>query len=319
MNKQVYFAILICAGLGLFYFITQKDRVKVGIRELVLPKFDQEKIDKIEISGTNKVKLFKEDDHWQLVDNDNVHYLANAEYVSDLLSAAANLNSYYFATEIKAKSEEFAVSDEKGIKVKLFIGNKVIWELLIGNEIDNEQRYVRVPLNPSIFVASGRFWDLTRQSLSEWRDRQIIPLRSDEITKFTFTKQQKSLTVSWVQEHWILTDESGKLFETAALDKERISELVEVLANMRVLDFIMDTAEIAVAKSDLVKPVFSYTIFDSKGTFYILEVAKSQDQQKIWAQLQGGQDIYEISNYAYTKLNISLAELLLKQPIKNKA
>ncbi|MDA0712916.1 MAG: DUF4340 domain-containing protein [bacterium] len=320
MNKQLYFAVLICVGLGLFYFVTQKDKVKVGIRELVLPNFKQQEIDKIEINGLGKIELFKADDRWQLVDNSKseTNYFANADYVSDLLNAAENLNSYYFATEIKEKSEEFAVSNDKAVKVRLYSGSKVVWELLIGKEIDDEQRYVRAPYNPSIFVAKGRFWDLTRQSVSEWRDRQIIPLRPDEISKFTFAKQNKVFTVSWKNERWTLSDDSGKLFASDKLNNERIAELVEALANVRVLDFITDNERISAAKSALLKPSFIYTIYDSKGTFYVLDVAFNLLEQKVLAQLQGGHEVYEISNYAFTKLNISLDELLLNQKAQTK-
>lgn len=125
MTKPVL-SLVVCVCLALAYFVVRKDQTRVGVRELVLPQFQQTDIDTIEING----KEFP----WN----------------ERAIDAAAHIQIIRFMTEQPQPAM---------IKVRLLHHRKVIWQLEIGDEV-SEGRLVRAPGSKSIFVAKGKFSDL---------------------------------------------------------------------------------------------------------------------------------------------------------------
>ncbi len=289
MTRSMWIAIFICAALGLTYFAMRKDHVRVGVRALILPQININSIDKIEIDGTEKVRLLKEINGWQVylggVNNKKV--LASAEYVSALFQAAPQIQSDYFATERFDKQAEFQVSDETATKIILYSGDKPVWSLLIGEEAQGGGRYVRVPASLPIFVARGNFGDLTRSIIDEWRNRIILPVIKEKFAKLIIKKAglEKSITTEAVPLH----------------------PLTEMLANLRAMHFVESAAEKSLAQQDLQKPSFEIIIYDKNNSFYELVVASHPRHQKHWVCLRGGNQIYQISPYAFERLKKSVA------------
>ena len=125
MTKPIL-SLLVCLCLGLTYFIIHKDHTRVGVRELLLPHFNQIDIDTIEINGQNFTR------------NERA------------IDAAAHLQIIRFITE---------QAQPTMTKVRLLDHRKIIWQLEIGDEV-SEGRLVRAPGSKSVFVAKGRFSDL---------------------------------------------------------------------------------------------------------------------------------------------------------------
>jgi Domain of unknown function (DUF4340) len=286
MTKSMWVAIFICAGLGLTYFALRKDRVRVGVRELILPIIDTNSIDKIEIDGirrTEKVHLLKETSGWKvyLAGADKKKVSASSEYVSALLQAVPQIKSVHFTTEDFDKQSEFQVSDELASKIILYSGNKPVWSLLIGDEALGGGRYVRVPASLPIFVAKGNFVDLTRSVIEEWRNRIILPVTKENLAKVIIRKVG--------------------LKKAVVVDAVLLDPLAEILTNLRAVHFVESEAEKSLAQQELRSPLIEITVYDKNNSFYELAVASHQSKNH-WVCLRGGNQIYEISPYVFEKL-----------------
>jgi hypothetical protein len=292
MNTKLLVALGVCVALGVSYFATRSDHVKVGVRELKLPEFSAKEIDQISIGQSSPVRLVRHGESWwvQAKMNGMTKLLpANAQYVASLLDAAAKVEGNYFVSERVDKQEALGLTTALATPVTLYAFGKPAWRLLVGNDAE-EGKHVRLSDSEAMFVARGRFADLVRLSIDEWRERKVLPLVEAQVRRLEVqADSQTPLKFTRGDEQW-----------------PQVARLVNDLVNLRAHAFVDAQPEKTVARVRLRVPAYTVILEDDKGTLHKLWFAKSEDGSKCWVMTAAREDIDEVSDYIMKQLDLAL-------------
>jgi len=122
--------------------------------------------------------------------------------------------------------------------------------LQVGDEIPvSQDRVVALAGGSEVFVTGGSIYgDLTREP-REWRDRNLVPVDREDISRVTLTSQQGEEAAP-VAAPIVLVRGEGDLFRLEApledrADGDRVRKLFGDLANLRAQDFIDEPDDLA--------------------------------------------------------------------------
>lgn len=312
MKKQLIIASVICAGLGIFYFASRENEVRVGIRELDLPKVDTQSVTKVVYTGKEKFAIVKKGDRFELevAEEANVRYLpASKEAIKELFAAIEGVNGGVFVTEQVAKHVDFHVNESGGQKVTLFAQDKPVWELIIGDYADEQGRYVRVPSQNAVFLAKARFWDITRSTMNDFRERQIVGLEASLVKAVRVEQGAKRIIAVKrdAQNAWQLDAKAMAIRPARKANQERLTEFVKTVVELRATAFV-DAKEQLLKARKLLEQNDEHVVVQASDSEVIVMMAKDETEKKAYVQVKGSNDVFEISDYLYERLHTLLPQ-----------
>ncbi len=195
MKKSTWIVFGLAVILGVIYFVSREANVSVGVKQLKLPTFSEDKIDRVEVVGKNPVVLVKREDGWKVRvgEGDKAREVrADAESVKTLLDAATSLRAGHYVTNQKDKFAELGFDEDSAVTVKLLSNDKPELTLVLGKNASPAGRYARLPDEDDVYVVRGSFWQLTRNGANDFRNREIWPVKEDELKQLTIVKADGS-------------------------------------------------------------------------------------------------------------------------------
>lgn len=296
MRKGTWIVFGLVVVLGLLYFFTRENQVSVGVKQIKLPSFDHEKVDRIEVLGAHPVELFKSDTGWKLKLKDSAREVrADDENVKALLDAASSLRSSHYVTNLKEKYTELGLNDESAVTVKLSTNANTVFAIVLGKNATGAGRYARLPDEDDVFVVRGSFWQLTRNGSVDFRDREIWPVNEGELERLTVVKADGTqLLLAKDDQGWNFDKEQKGLPSGFRVDKSALETLVRTSASLRASGFVDDAKTLSTPKLTL-------KAAGTKGT-HVLELFVD-DKDKYFARRVGDEQIYEIAKNNFERLN----------------
>lgn len=238
MNKSTWILGSLAVVLGLIYFLTKVDNHSLHIKRLKMPAFVLEKIDKIEILGQDQAKLSKNDGLWfiDIGKNEPLLVKADAANVENMLLSAQGLRHAHYVTNLEEKYEELGLGQEV-ITINLYEKDKLLWSLLLGKAATGSTRYAKLADDPNVYAIKGSFWQLVRNGINDWRDRQIFSMTEDQVSSLSIKGKEGSLEVERGPNGFSFS-EKQKFPSGFKADQVALLDLVHAVVNLNASDFI---------------------------------------------------------------------------------
>lgn len=303
MKKSTWIVLALAVILGLVYWVTKEKEVSVGIKQISLPSFVHETIDRIEIDGKGALRLEKSDDQWFVI-KDAKKLPADAVNVKGILDAASEIRGSHYVTNLKEKSSELGFVEPDMTTVRLFSKDAQVWELVLGNAAGGQGRYAKsTAQQDDIYVVRGSFWGLTRNSADDFRDRTVWSLSEAEAKEVRIIKPSApalKFVKAEGQDEWSLADGENVLPPGFRIDKAAVQALVKSVFTLSASGFVDEI-------KDLSSPALSLAVVMSdkehKVDFY------NGAENNFFVKRDGVEQIFSLPKYSYDRFNKSIDEL----------
>lgn len=196
------FAVLVLVYFGIKLF-SGESRSKSFKAELV--EIDTAKVTKVLISGKGEqLELIKESDAWKVSIGDGKYVQAQSGSIKSTLNSLLSIKPSRIAAKNQDKWKEYQV-DSAGTRVQVFEGSKATLDLVIGRFGFNQQAmqqqqqmmmggrggqqffsYVRLEGENEVYVADNFMGMSINSDPSGYRNKQILSLTTDDISKIQF-------------------------------------------------------------------------------------------------------------------------------------
>ncbi|MBU2650281.1 MAG: DUF4340 domain-containing protein [Bacteroidetes bacterium] len=294
-------AVIILAAIVALVTLNRKgDRT---FRSQVLD-FEPDQVTLIEITEpgqTDPLKLIKTDSSSWTVKTNDKEYIGDADAINNVLHMLDKMKTESVPARSEDKWEEYQVDEANGIRVSLYIDDKIIDEVLIGKfsyKVDDQQNamvgarqntkmtsYVRPVGEKNIYALDGLLRMNFTNGSSLYRNKNLVGKDFEALEKLTFERPGARDELSLQDKKWTL---NGQPADSAATVK-----YLRSIAKMRNSGFI-DTVSISgiepiyrlTLEGGSFQPVLisAYPAADTLGVYYI---TSSENPGSIWDGSKG--------------------------------
>ena len=202
------------------------------LRDKTVMSFDQDAIDRIDISGGVNVSLILEGEQWAL--ETPITAPAMLAEVSTFLGTVGFARATDFAGE--ELTDEQTGLDSPRLSVVLHDGvTDLEHVLLIGGQPDPEagSYYARDTSRDAVLIVNSDIVENAEQRLFAWRDKTIAEFDRPSVTRVRFERQEDSFVLTRGPEGWELPDQRPAKLDTISLmfnavEFERITDIIDV-------------------------------------------------------------------------------------------
>jgi hypothetical protein len=272
-----------------------------GITRVSLEGIDSEAIDKLEISGKNAVTLKKDGDLWRVESGKE----ADANAAKRAVEAIPTIVSSDLVTTDEARFAELEVDEEKGARVKAFVGAEEVADFVVGKSAKGGSH---VRFGDKVFVAKKLYASTFSREPSSWLQRKLFNDTLADVSRVEVTiAGEKPFALSKTDNTWGLEDESI-LPKGFRFDKNGASSLASTLVNARAKDILDEDP--GVEKTGLDSPdVFAFVIEEGEGDTKSsvrreVKVGKavSSEDKSVYAQVSGKSDVITLPEHTVKDL-----------------
>lgn len=188
---------------------------------------DTAKITKIEIITSRASTTLEREDKKLKVAGTKDFYVRQdlADMVFDRLKDAAAAEVELVSTN-KEKRANFDLDDEHKIRLKLYSGDKLLADVLIGKlSSDFNKTYIALPDDNKVYAIKARLRSTFDQD--EWRDRTIFSSDRDKITKIRFQYPNREFTVEKKDGKW-----QGTIPYKFKVDEKKLDEVLTIMSHL---------------------------------------------------------------------------------------
>ena len=285
------FQILFAAGLFWKDAYTAQDKGKN-----ILFSFDQEKINRVEISdGSNTTILSKPDQKWVLPDLQQLP--VNENKLLTFLEKLTQLNPGWPVATTKESYPRFEVANNKfQRKIKILKNEELIEEFFVGTSPSFRRGHIRLAKDDAIYSVTLNSYELPVDN-TQWLDTSLLSVKDITTIKgkdFILSKSEDKWSIAQLEES-ITTD--NRIHE---LDETKVNNLVSTLTSLNVL---------GIAKEDGLVNESSFKSIDVTGSsswrYELLE-----KNEKYYIRRNDIAKLFTISKPNYELLaNIMLSQL----------
>jgi hypothetical protein len=166
---------------------------------------DSALVDKIVFEQNGKKLVMKKMANWRIVEP--VDYLANNNFVFNLLSNLKNYKILYREAENPNNLKLFGFQDTNTFKLTVYQGETEIGSMLVGRARQEgaAQVYVKSIEGNAVYLADGIIYSyLVRQDFNEWRDLNIFSIPKGSIKSVEFIYKDDNFK--------LVKDSTGRFF-----------------------------------------------------------------------------------------------------------
>jgi hypothetical protein len=315
MKRATLIALGAFAVLLVLVLATRERQVSVGIRRLELPKLDKARVTALELTGAHGATLREEGEGWIVVDpsKPDTKYAADENLVTDALAALGEVKNPDFITDRAERLPEYELDDAKGLKLKILQDGGPAVELVLGKTARNGGVYLRKAGSQDVFVHQGRLGWTVRKELKDWRKRQLLALKVEELSQLVLrSKEGGSVTLKAGANpgEWSLAEgtqtPAGFRFSSQAAQ-----QLARQLESLYAQDFL-DGEAAADSATGLgeAHDVVEAQLKDGKKV--VVHLGRQPDAKEgsatVAARVEGDAQVYQLPPYAASQLRKRLVD-----------
>ncbi len=192
-----------------------------------LAGLNTDKITKIEVITDKASTTLERQDKKLKVAGSKDFYVRQdlADMVFDRLKEAAQAEIELVSAN-KNRWANFDLSPERQIRVKLYSGDKLLADILVGKiSSDFNRTYIALPGSEKVYALKARLRSAFDQD--EWRDRTIFSADKDKITKIRFQYPNREFTIEKKDGQW-----QGTIPYKFKVDKDKIDEILNIMSHL---------------------------------------------------------------------------------------
>ena len=170
------------------------------------------------VTAGEKIRLYKENDMWK-VESEGQSYSADQSVAGSMISELNQMEPQSVVATDKDRWPQFEVTDSLGTRVKLFNGDKLLADVIIGkfsfSQPRNMTSYVRLADDKEVYGVDGMIGMSFNRDLKSFRDKTVIKSSSADWTKLTFDyPADSSFVLEKVNDKWTV---DGQPADSAAV------------------------------------------------------------------------------------------------------
>lgn len=315
MKRGTLIALGAFALLLVLVLATREEQVSVGVRRLELPKLDSAQVTALELTGAHTATLRKEGGGWIVLDpgKPDAKYTADETLVTSVIDALGEVKNPEFISDRAEKLADYELDDAKGLKLKVTQGGGPAVELVIGGASKNGGIYVRKAGSNDVFTHQGRLGWMVRKDVKDWRKRQIVALKTEEISQLVLrSKEGESVTLKAGSSpgEWSLAEGT----QTPAgfrFSSQVAQQLAQQLSSLHAQDFLEGeaAADSATGLADAHDTVEAHLKDGKKVVVHLGRQPEAKDGSgNVAIRVDGDAQVYALSQYAASQFRKRLVD-----------
>ena len=161
-----------------------------------------------------------------------VRYEAYPSYVDSLLGRLEELEVEEIAAEKKDSYKDLEIDDNNAVEVKIYTGKTEAMRFFIG-AYKGGATMVRFPDDEKVYRVRGSIRYIFAKPVKDWREKRIINIENDRVTRLEFSSDNGSFAFSRVEGEWSNESET----EIEDYDPKKVNGFVSTVAHLRATDF----------------------------------------------------------------------------------
>lgn len=219
------------------------DLVNVNLEEVTSLEISP----KVERGST--IKLIKENDIW-FAGMNNRRYRADQSLPTTLIRELNEMKPESVVATGEEKQAQYEVTDTLGTRVKLFGGNSILTDLIIGKFSFSQPKkmtsYVRLKDDKVIYGINGMLGMSFNRNLDSFRDRTVIKSNKADWSRLTFSyPADSSFTLQKVADEWTVNGQPA--------DSASVAGYFDSIRNLSDSRFAESDTDITVTHSLLIE------------------------------------------------------------------
>ncbi|HYO56992.1 DUF4340 domain-containing protein [Archangium sp.] len=315
MKRATLIALGAFAVLLVLVLATRERQVSVGVRKLELPRLDKEQVTALELTGARSATLRKEGGGWIVVDpgKPDAKYAADENLVTGAIEALGEVKNPDFVTDRAERLTEYELDDTKGLKLKVIHGSGPAVELMLGKAARNGGVYLRKTGSNDVFAHRGRLDWTVRKELKDWRKRQLVTLKVEELSQLVLrSKDGESVTLKAGANpgEWSLAEGT----QTPAgfrFSSQVAQQLAQQLASLYAQDFLEGDAA-ADSATGLADAHDTLEAQLKDGKKVVVHLGRQPDTKDgsatVAARVEGDAQVYQLPQYVASQLRKHLVD-----------
>ena len=258
-NLVILSAIVIALGAYIFLFERHQpssEEVR-DAADRVLRDFDRDRVTGLLVDGDGgRLRLEKADGSWRIAEP--IEFPADESTVSSTLGSLANLDADRRLPLAEVSLADFGLEPPTAtVTLRMDDGSEV--SVAVGSEMPlGSRRALRVAGADELVIAPGWFATDLERDLDDWRSRDVVDLRADQVASIDIQAGEDSIRAVRIGERWQLLSPLEDL-----ADRDHLQALVSDLGALRIEEFLDDTADPAALGLD--QPEYELLIVRSDG------------------------------------------------------
>ncbi len=309
LYRNAIILVVVVALLGGAYFFISKNKKPddsgvSDVETIRVLDYTTDKLEKVTLENTEGTFVIqKKDTEWELISPTD--FKADK---SKLSSIAINASSVIADKVVEEDAQDLSIYGlDKPVQVTLKITDGTEKTLQIGSQTPTKGGYYcKLKDSGKVYVIGTYTSEALLISRLELKDKTLYTLKSEDIISVSMDrkggslfKAQKNGDVDWQ----MLSPVQGNMNTTA------LSPMIEALTATAVSEYIEENAS-DLSKYGLANPAYVFEYATSTASYKLLLGSEKEKGSLIYAKLEGSNDVFTISESAYTFLDKPLKEIL---------
>lgn len=201
------------------------------------------------VEGNKVIKLLKENDSW-FVESGDKRYRADPSLPSAMINELNSMKPESVVATGDERRVQYEVTDSLGTRVKLFSGNNLLADLIIGkfsfSQPQKMTSYIRLEGDKVIYGVDGMLGMSFNRNVDSFRDRTVIKSNSSDWSRLVYKyPADSSFTLEKAAEGWTVNGQPA--------DSASVAEYFSAIRNLSDSRFAENKTGMSVTHSLLIE------------------------------------------------------------------
>jgi hypothetical protein len=300
--------VLVVLGLVAFFVFREAPDEEQQAVEKILEPVPLDRLSRIEINrneGSGEslreeaIVFTRKDGGWRMTAP--VDYAVNPRSLERMEEALSGLYVVDAIAENKKKHHVLEVDDELGVEVKAMDGKEVLAHFIVGVTRHN-MTYVRLPGEDTVYRIKGSHRPTFNKSVKNLRDKTVLKLDRDTVSKVTFTNEEGELTFERVTEG---EGEEAKVsyrpvgVEIQNFHTRKATSIAKSLTGLSARNFVDEDPglEVTGLTPDAAKVVFDAEEGGKTGSYTLWIGAENEKERQTYIKTSQSDQIFLVSSH----------------------
>jgi hypothetical protein len=274
-------------------------------QEIDFSEFTNEISESVSIAKTGqqlKTLIKKENKKWYIND-----FEASQKEINDFFQILKNIKTQMLVSKNAQNHENFGVGDN-GYTLTFKTINKKETSFIIGSygPLLNSF-YLRKKDSSNVYLAQGLLLNKISQDINQWRDKTLVNIPKDIISKIEMKTNDSLLTITKNQEGKWQAQEKNK---NATLEEATIDRILNSFNPLEADNFLTKDQELEYKKIKQKEKVL-ITLFDKQNQ-KLVQIQLAKKNENWWALVEGKDTYYQIPSFKISDIILKSEEIFKK-------